>query len=210
MWFSKPVSLPEPDDALPGRSQPIPTSSHHYINGRAMIGPCPQGLEELMVGMGCFWGAERAFWSLPGVYLTAVGYGAGYTPNPFYEEVCTGLTGHNELVRIWYEPGVISLEELLVVFWQRHDPTQGMRQGNDVGTQYRSGIYVRTEDALARAETSRDHYQQRLTAAGRGIITTEIQLDVEFYPAEAEHQQYLAKHPAGYCGLGGCGVTFDD
>lgn len=210
MWFSKPVSLPEPDDALPGRSQPIPTSSHHYINGRAMIGPCPQGLEELMVGMGCFWGAERAFWSLPGVYLTAVGYGAGYTPNPFYEEVCTGLTGHNELVRIWYEPGVISLEELLVVFWQRHDPTQGMRQGNDVGTQYRSGIYVRTEDALARAEASRDHYQQRLAVAGRGTITTEIRLDVAFYPAEAEHQQYLAKHPAGYCGLGGCGVTFDD
>lgn len=210
MWYSKPLTLPAPEDALPGRQQPIPTSSHHYVNGRALAGRCPQGLEELMVGMGCFWGAERAFWSLPGVYLTAVGYGAGYTPNPLYEEVCSGLTGHNELVRIWYEPGVISLEELLTVFWERHDPTQGMRQGNDVGTQYRSGIYVTSADALLRAEASRDHYQQRLLAAGRGLISTEIGMDIVFYMAEADHQQYLAKNPRGYCGLGGCGVTFAD
>jgi peptide-methionine (S)-S-oxide reductase len=209
MWRSKSLSIPEPQDALPGREQPIPTSSHHYVNGHAITGSCPQGLAELMVGMGCFWGAERAFWTLPGVYATAVGYGAGHTPNPTYEEVCTGLTGHNELVRIWYNPAEISLQQLLVLFWERHNPTQGMRQGNDIGTQYRSGIYVDNLADLETAEASLEHYQQALDAAGGGQITTEIAMGIHFYMAEAGHQQYLAKNPAGYCGLGGCGVRYD-
>lgn len=208
MWRHKSVSMPTPEDALPGRAQAIPTSDRHFVNGAIIAGPCPDGLEELLVGMGCFWGAERAFWSLPGVVATAVGYAAGYTPNPTYEEVCSGLTGHNEVVRIWFDPHQTSLETLLVTFWERHDPTQGMRQGNDIGTQYRSGIYVGSEAQADVAKSSLQQYQHSLTAAGRGEITTEILVGVTFYAAEGWHQQYLAKNPAGYCGLGGCGVAF--
>ncbi|MDP2549028.1 peptide-methionine (S)-S-oxide reductase MsrA [Oceanobacter sp. 4_MG-2023] len=208
MWRPKHMSIPSAEEALPGRSEPLPTSSHHFVNGHVIAGERPAGLSELMVGMGCFWGAERAFWSLPGVYSTSVGYGGGHTPNPAYDEVCSGLTGHNELVRIWYDAQQLSLQQLLTVFWESHDPCQGMRQGNDIGTQYRSGIYLPDAAALTVAEQSREQYQQCLTAAGKPEVTTEIRTGIRYYMAESYHQQYLAKNPGGYCGLGGCGVAF--
>jgi peptide-methionine (S)-S-oxide reductase len=180
----------------------------HFVHGRRLEPPFPAGLELALFGLGCFWGAEREFWSLPGVYTTAAGYAGGETPNPTYEEVCSGLTGHNEVVRVVYDPAEIGFEELLRVFWESHDPTQGLRQGNDVGTQYRSGIYVHDEAQRAIAERSRDAYQRRLSAGGYGPITTEILPASEFYYAEDYHQQYLAKNPGGYCGLGGTGIAY--
>ena len=209
MWRPKIMTIPSAEQCLPGRPEPMATSSHHFVNGNRISGSCPQGMAELMVGMGCFWGAERAFWNVPGVYSTSVGYGAGHTPNPTYDEVCTGMTGHNELVRIWYDPRQVKLEQLLQVFWEKHDPTQGMRQGNDIGTQYRSGIYLTSEADLEVAKTSREQYQALLSVAGMPEITTEILLGTRYYMAETYHQQYLAKNPNGYCGLGGCGVKFD-
>ncbi|MDJ0920368.1 MAG: peptide-methionine (S)-S-oxide reductase MsrA [Henriciella sp.] len=185
----------------------IPTAETHYVNGRDLNGPVPGGLEELIVALGCFWGAERVFWEMDGVYLTQVGYAGGYTPNPTYEETCSGRTGHTEVVRVVFDPATVSRGEILKQFWESHDPTQGMRQGNDVGSQYRSAIYTTTPDQLAAAETSRKTYQGALTAAGRGEITTEIKPLDAFYPAEDYHQQYLAKNPSGYCGIGGVGVA---
>ncbi len=209
MFFSrKPVDVPTPEQALPGRADPIPTASRHFINGRPLAGPYPEGLETAMFGMGCFWGAERKFWDLgEGIYITAVGYAAGSTPNPTYEEVCSGRTGHNEVVLVVYDPGKITYERLLKTFWESHDPTQGMRQGNDVGTQYRSGIYVFSPAQRKAAEASRAAFEKALAAKGYGPITTEIRDAPPFYFAEAYHQQYLAKNPAGYCGLGGTGVS---
>lgn len=200
--------MPSPEQALPGRDEPMPVTDTHYVNAHPLKPPFPQGLEQVLFGMGCFWGAEKRFWVLDGVYTTAVGYAAGYTPNPTYQEVCTGRTGHNEVVRVVFDPAVIDFEQLLQVFWEAHDPTQGMRQGNDIGTQYRSGIYVFSETQREQAEASRRAYQQRLNAAGQGGITTEIRPAPAFYYAEDYHQQYLAKHPDGYCGLGGTGVAF--
>ncbi|MCA6064355.1 peptide-methionine (S)-S-oxide reductase MsrA [Thalassolituus marinus] len=209
MWRPKLMSIPSAEQALPGRSQPAyVVNDGHYVHGRPFLGECPQGLAQLMVGMGCFWGAERRFWMIEGVYSTSVGYGAGHTPNPTYEEVCSGLTGHNELVRIWYNPAEVTLETLLQVFWQSHDPTQGMRQGNDIGTQYRSGIYLADAAERQIAEQTRDHYQHQLSKAGLADITTEILPACVYYPAETYHQQYLAKNPNGYCGLGGCSVPY--
>ncbi|UXD88070.1 peptide-methionine (S)-S-oxide reductase MsrA [Thalassolituus hydrocarboniclasticus] len=210
MWRPKLMSIPTADQALPGRAEPLyQVPQRHHVNGNLIAGERPAGLSEVLFGMGCFWGAERKFWSLPGVYSTAVGYGAGHTQHPTYEEVCSGMTGHNELVRVWFDEQQLPLEQLLAVFWESHDPTQGMRQGNDIGTQYRSGIYLSQAADLARAEASREHYQQRLYAFGMGDITSEILIDVPFYLAEGYHQQYLAKNPNGYCGLGGCNVSFD-
>lgn len=209
MWRPKLMSIPNAAEALPGREQALIVEPSHYVNGSIITGECPPELAELVVGMGCFWGAERRFWSVSGVVTTSVGYGAGHTKNPTYDEVCTGMTGHNELVRIWYQPDQISLQGLLKIFWESHDPTQGMRQGNDVGTQYRSGIYVRTEAEMLIAQQTRDHYQQRLKAGGQGDITTEIVQGVIYYLAETCHQQYLAKNPGGYCGLGGCSISYD-
>lgn len=200
--------MPSPEQALPGRGEPLPVPERHFVSGRPLKPPYPEGLEMAMFGLGCFWGAERAFWLTDGVYATAVGYTGGYTPNPTYEEVCSGLTGHNEVVRVVYDPRVVSYQELLKVFWESHDPTQGMRQGNDVGTQYRSAIYTYTPAQRSQAEASRRAYQQALTAAGRGTVTTEIEDAPEFYFAEHYHQQYLAKNPGGYCGLGGVGVCY--
>jgi peptide-methionine (S)-S-oxide reductase len=209
MWRPKLLSIPTPEEALPGRSDPILSTDTHVVSGNPISGVCPAGLSELMVGMGCFWGAERAFWSLPGVYSTSVGYAAGHTPNPTYEEVCTGMTGHNEVVRIWFKPDEIGLQDLLKAFWEGHDPTQGMRQGNDVGTQYRSGIYLAQSDAeTAELEASLKAYQACLNRQGQPEITTEIQTGITYFMAEAYHQQYLAKNPNGYCGLGGCGVKY--
>lgn len=208
MLFSKkPATLVSPQDALPGRPTPILTADTHFLSGRPLTGPLPQGMEVAIFGMGCFWGVERKFWDLDGVYLTMVGYGAGYTPNPTYHEVCTGMTGHNELVRVVYDPTRLSYDRLLRTFWENHDPTQGMGQGNDCGTQYRSGIYTTTPEQHAAALASRDAYQPRLTAAGLGTITTEILDAPTFYMAEDYHQQYLAKNPNGYCGVGGTGVS---
>ncbi len=195
------------DTALPGRATPIPTARSHFTLGRPLTADVPDGMEVAIFGMGCFWGVERMFWKLPGVWLTMVGYAAGYTPNPTYEEVCTGMTGHNEVVRVVYDPKVTSYEDLLKVFWENHDPTQGMRQGNDRGTQYRSGIYVFSDAQKAAAEASRDAFAPRLRASGYGAITSEILPAPAFYFAEDYHQQYLAKNPAGYCGVGGTGVT---
>jgi peptide-methionine (S)-S-oxide reductase len=194
-------------EALPGRAQPIPTASTHFVSGRPLSSEVPEGMEAAMFGMGCFWGVERMFWGLDGVWLTMVGYAGGHTPNATYEEVCTARTGHNEVVRVVYDPKVISYEALLKVFWENHDPTQGMRQGNDMGTQYRSGIYTFSEAQLAAAKESVPGMQARLKAAGFGAITTEILPAPEFYFAEDYHQQYLAKNPSGYCGIGGTGVT---
>lgn len=205
--FRKPAAMPTPAEALPGRPEAIPTAATHFVNERALNGPYPEGLEIATFGLGCFWGAEKAFWSLPGVWVTAVGYAAGLTPNPTYQEVCSGMTGHNEVVRVVFDPAVISYEALLKRFWESHDPTQGMRQGNDVGTQYRSGIYVETEAQRAAAEASKDTYETELRARGFGPITTEIVDAGPFYFAEDYHQQYLAKNPGGYCGLGGTGVA---
>jgi peptide-methionine (S)-S-oxide reductase len=199
--------MPKPDEALPGRDTPMPVSEKHHVLGTSLTPPFPDGLERAMVGMGCFWGAEKQFWKLPGVYTTSVGYAAGLTPNPTYEEVCSGLTGHAEVVQVVFDPKQVSYAELLRVFWESHDPTQGMRQGNDVGTQYRSGIYVYSPDQRRLAEASRDAYQSALTSARRGRITTEILDAPAYYYAEAYHQQYLSKNPWGYCGLGGTGVA---
>jgi peptide-methionine (S)-S-oxide reductase len=207
-FLRKKTSLPEAHEALPGRGHPIPTAERHFLNKRALVGPYPEGLQTAIFGLGCFWGAERKFWQIgEGVWITAVGYTGGLTPNPTYEEVCSGQTGHNEVVKVVFDPTVLSYEALLKTFWENHDPTQGMRQGNDVGTQYRSGIYV--QDAAQRevAERSRAEYQQALQQRGYGPITTEILDAPEFYFAEDYHQQYLAKNPAGYCGLGGTGVA---
>jgi peptide-methionine (S)-S-oxide reductase len=192
---------------LPGRDEPVRISGDHLVNGHSMIPPFPPGCEEIVLGLGCFWGAERLFWQLPGVYVTAVGYAGGLTPNPSYEETCTGRTGHAEVVRVVYDPGVIGLDRLLQVFWEAHDPTQGMRQGNDIGSQYRSAIYTTSEAQHSEAVFSRDRYQQALAQAGKGTITTEIAPLEAFYYAEEYHQQYLAKNPGGYCGLRGTGVS---
>ncbi len=207
MLFSrKKLELPTAEKALKGREEPMPVPEQHFVL-ETSLKPDMKGREEVLFGLGCFWGAERKFWQLPGVISTAVGYAAGHTPNPTYEEVCSGMTGHNEVVRVVYDPSVIEFSELLRVFWENHDPTQGMRQGNDRGTQYRSGIYCTSADQLAEAERSRVVYADRIKAEGYGAITTEILQAPPFYYAEAYHQQYLAKNPAGYCGLGGTGVT---
>jgi len=208
--FKKKLNLPTASEALPGRSQTMPVPSKHYVNGNQLKAPYPEGLETAMFGMGCFWGAERKFWQMDGVYSTAVGYAAGITPNPTYQEVCSGMTGHNEVVMVVFDPTLINYETLLKVFWESHDPTQGMRQGNDVGTQYRSGIYVYSPEQKKLAEASRDVYQEALKKAGLGTITTEIIDAPEFYYAEDYHQQYLAKNPGGYCGLGGTGVKYPE
>ena len=194
-------------DALPGRSSPISTAQTHYVYGNALTGEVPGGMEEAMFGMGCFWGVERMFWKLDGVHSTMVGYAGGYTPNPTYEEVCSGKTGHNEVVRVIYDPSIVPYDQLLQVFWEGHDPTQGMRQGNDMGTQYRSGIYTYSQAQKAAAEASKAAFAPRLSEAGYGAITTEIVDAPSFYFAEEYHQQYLAKNPNGYCGIGGTGVT---
>jgi peptide-methionine (S)-S-oxide reductase len=205
--FGKKVTILTPEQALPGREQPMRVPAHHYVNGNSLQPPFPEGLETAVFGLGCFWGAERKFWQLEGVHTTAVGYAAGFTPNPTYQEVCTGLTGHNEVVLVVFNPKVISYSQLLKVFWESHNPTQGMRQGNDTGTQYRSGIYVYSPNQKQVAEASRIAYQQALNSAGYGQITTEILDAPEFYYAEDYHQQYLAKNPGGYCGLGGTNVA---
>ena len=203
------TTLPSPSEALPGRDEKMPVPEKHFVNGNPLQAPFPDGLEQALFGLGCFWGAERKFWEMPGVYTTAVGYAAGITPNPDYKEVCSGMTGHNEVVLVVYDPAIVSYDELLKVFWETHDPTQGMRQGNDIGTQYRSGIYVYNDAQLAAARASRDGFQARLAEKGLGAITTEIIEAPEFYYAEDYHQQYLAKNPGGYCGLGGTGVSYD-
>jgi peptide-methionine (S)-S-oxide reductase len=207
MFGRKTLELPTPETALPGRAHPIPTAQTHFINGHPLKGPYPEGLETAVFAMGCFWGEEKKFWVVPGVWVTAVGYVNGLTPNPTYEEVCTGRTGHTEAVLVVYDPKVVTYAQLLKVFWESHDPTQGMRQGNDIGTQYRSGIYPENDAQAAAAEASKEAYQQALSAKGFGKITTEIVPAGEFYFAEDYHQQYLAKNPAGYCGIGGTGVT---
>ena len=208
MFFTKKkVEMPSPDAALPGRDEEMPVASSHAVLGTPLKGPFPETMRFAMFGMGCFWGAERKLWEADGVYSTAVGYAAGYTPNPTYEEVCSGRTGHNEVVRVVWDPTKTSYEALLKVFWESHDPTQGMRQGNDLGTQYRSGIYVYDDAQREAAEASRDEYEKRLHEAGYGAITTEIVDAPPFYFAEDYHQQYLHKNPRGYCGLGGTGVS---
>jgi peptide-methionine (S)-S-oxide reductase len=207
--FRKKSTMPTADTALAGRRTPLKVPETHFVNGHRIVAPFPAGLREAVFGLGCFWGAERLFWELPGVYSSAVGYAGGFTPNPTYEEVCTGETGHTEVVRVIYDPQKIRYQDLLKAFWESHDPTQGMRQGNDVGTQYRSAIYVLDEEQREIAERCKAAYQARLTAAGRGTITTEIRDAPEFFYAEDYHQQYLAKNPSGYCGLGGCGVPFE-
>jgi peptide-methionine (S)-S-oxide reductase len=207
MWGSRKSTMPSRETALPGRAERMPVPAAHHVNAHPLTPPFPAGLETALFGLGCFWGAEKAFWLTPGVYTTAVGYAAGFTPNPTYEEVCTGRTGHNEVVRVVFDPRLVSYEGLLKVFWEAHDPTQGMRQGNDVGTQYRSGLYVFSAEQRRLAEASRDAYQKVLSTAGYGRITTEILEAPEFYYAEPYHQQYLAKNPGGYCGLGGTGVA---
>ena len=208
MWSStRRPTMPTPDEALPGRAEPITSPPPHFVNGHPLTPPYPDGFEVAEFALGCFWGEERTFWQTPGVWVTAVGYQGGFTPNPTYQEVCTGRTGHAESVRVVFDPAQVSYERLLKVFWEAHDPTQGMRQGNDVGTQYRSMIFVRSDRQRRAAEAARDAYQARLTAAGYGPITTEIVPAPEFYFAEDDHQQYLAKNPAGYCGVGGTGVA---
>jgi peptide-methionine (S)-S-oxide reductase len=207
MWFkTRDPVMPSKSDALPGRAEKMAVPARHFVNGNPLSPPFP-GMEVAVFGLGCFWGAERKFWQLPGVFTTAVGYAAGYTPNPTYKEVCSGETGHNEVVLVVFDPKKVSYDELLTTFWESHNPTQGMRQGNDAGTQYRSGIYTHGEAQKKAAEASRDAYQKALTAAGHGKITTEILEAPELYYAEDYHQQYLAKNPDGYCGLGGTGVS---
>jgi len=205
--FGKSNRLPTAADALPGRTTRMPIPERHYVNGHRLEAPFPDGLQHAVFALGCFWGAERKFWQLPGVYSTAVGYVAGVTPNPTYREVCSGMTGHTEAVLVVFDPNQIRYEDLLKVFWENHDPTQGMRQGNDVGTQYRSGIYYDGDEQKKAAEASREMFQDELKRAGYGRITTEILPAPEFYYAEDYHQQYLAKNPGGYCGLGGTGVS---
>ena len=206
--FGKMLTMPSPDEALPGRDTAMEVPAQHFVNSQPLTPPFPQGLQQAMFGLGCFWGAERKFWQVPGVYTTAVGYAGGYTPNPSYQEVCTGYTGHNEVVLVVFDPQQVSYAQLLKVFWEAHNPTQGMRQGNDVGTQYRSGIYVFDEAQRQAAEQSKDRYQQALLETGRAVITTEIVAVPTFYYAEEYHQQYLAKNPSGYCGLGGTGIAY--
>ena len=205
--FGKPLTIPSKSEALPGRAERMPVPPAHHVNGARLEPPFPEGLERAMFALGCFWGAEKKFWQQKGVYTTASGYAAGHTPNPTYREVCSGMTGHAEVVLVVFDPKQISYTDLLKLFWESHDPTQGMRQGGDVGTQYRSGIYYYDEAQKGAAERARDAYQQQLTAAGYGTITTEILPAPEFYYAEDYHQQYLAKNPDGYCGLGGTGVA---
>ncbi len=205
--FGKPKTIPSKAEALPGRADAMPVPDAHFVNQHRLTPPFPDGLQRAVFGMGCFWGAEKKFWSLRGVYSSAVGYAGGQTPNATYREVCTGMTGHNEVVLVVFDPKVITYDELLKVFWENHDPTQGMRQGNDVGTQYRSGIYYENEEQKRAAERTRDAFQARLKAEGFGAITTEIVPAPDFFYAEDYHQQYLAKNPDGYCGLGGTGVT---
>lgn len=204
--LGKKLTLPTKEEALPGRAESMPVPSRHFVNGNPLKPPFPEGMEMAIFGLGCFWGAERKFWQLEGVFTTAVGYAAGITPNPTYQEVCSGKTGHNEVVLVVFDPKVISYETLLKVFWESHNPTQGMRQGNDTGTQYRSGIYVYSDSQKKLAEATRDAYQKAISGAGYGEITTEILDAPEFYYAEDYHQQYLAKNPGGYCGLGGTKV----
>ncbi len=209
MWVTsrRKLEMPTPGEALPGRAVPMAVPERHFVSGRSLKPPFPAGLEQAVFGLGCFWGAERTFWQARGVYVTAVGYAGGHTPNPTYEEVCSGRTGHAEVVRVVFDPKAISYEALLKLFWESHDPTQGMRQGNDVGTQYRSAIYIFGDAQRRAAEASREAYQRALAKAGHGPITTEIRAAGEFYYAEDYHQQYLAKNPDGYCGLGGTGVA---
>ena len=201
------LTVPDPADALPGRDQAVAVPAAHHVNGRSMVPPFPDGVDTVVVGMGCFWGAERKFWETPGVWTTAVGYAGGYTPNATYQEVCSGMTGHNEVALVAYDTGALSLADVLRVFWENHDPTQGMRQGNDVGTQYRSGIYVADDAQRAVAQSTRETYAARLAAAGFGEVTTEVLVRSEFFYAEDYHQQYLAKNPMGYCGMGGTGLV---
>lgn len=207
MFNSAKMKMVAPQDALPGRPEPLPTAEPHFLSGLPLKSPVPEGMAEAMFGMGCFWGVERKFWQHEGVWLTMVGYAGGFTPNPTYKETCTQLTGHNEVVRMIFDPAVVSYEALLKLFWEGHDPTQGMRQGNDIGSTYRSGIYTYSPEQEIAARESKALYQQALTAAGKGQITTEIMAVPEFYFAEDYHQQYLAKNPDGYCGIGGTGVT---
>ena len=206
--FQNKTQMPTADQALAGREDAMAVTNRHHVKGTPIQPPFPAGHQKAMFGLGCFWGAERRFWELPGVYTTAVGYAAGHTPNATYDEVCSGLTGHNEVVLVVFDPSIIGYEELLRQFWDAHDPTQGMRQGNDVGTQYRSGIYCFDDGQRSAAEASRGQYNGALQASGRGAVTTEIVPAPDFYYAEDYHQQYLAKNPGGYCGLGGCGVPF--
>ena len=203
----RPSEIPARDRALPGRAEAIPTADTHFVNGKPLKGPYPAGFETALFGLGCFWGAEKVFWKIPGVYVTAAGYAGGHTPNATYREVCSGMTGHNEVVLVVYDPKIVGYETLLKAFFEAHDPTQGMRQGNDVGTQYRSGIYVADEGQRRAAETAKATYAKALAAKGYGAVTTEIVNAPEFYFAEDYHQQYLAKNPNGYCGLGGTGVS---
>jgi peptide-methionine (S)-S-oxide reductase len=205
--FTKKSSMPTASEALPGRTQKMDVPAKHFVTGHSLVAPFPAGMETAMFGLGCFWGAERKFWQTPGVYSTAVGYAGGFTPNPTYREVCSGMTAHNEVVLVIYDPSLVSYAQLLQVFWEAHDPTQGMRQGNDTGTQYRSGIYTYDAEQKLLAQNSRAEYEKRLSAAGFRRITTEIVDAPEFYYAEEYHQQYLAKNPDGYCGLGGTGVS---
>ncbi|MCB1849558.1 MAG: peptide-methionine (S)-S-oxide reductase MsrA [Gammaproteobacteria bacterium] len=208
MWLThKKRAMPLPEEALPGREAQMPLTGNHYVNGHPLRPPFPERMELAMFGMGCFWGAERRFWEVDGVYSTAVGYAAGYTPNPTYEEVCSGMTGHNEVVQVVFEPTTIDYPSLLKIFWESHDPTQGMRQGNDTGTQYRSGIYFFSPEQQQLALASKARYQTALASRGKGTITTEILNAPVFYYAEHYHQQYLAKNPGGYCGLGGTGIS---
>jgi peptide-methionine (S)-S-oxide reductase len=209
IFSSKKLTLPDPSEALPGRDTEMPTTNKHFVTGNPIAPPFPVNLQQALFGLGCFWGAERKFWQHPGVFSSAVGYSGGYTPNPTYHEVCTGLTGHNEVVKVIYDPALTSYRKLLRLFWTSHNPTQGMRQGNDTGTQYRSGIYTYTQEQFDEALELKEHFQHVLTQAGFGQITTEIMPAGVFYYAEEYHQQYLAKEPMGYCGLGGLGVTFD-
>ena len=201
------LTIPDPGDAQPGRIEAMEEPGDHVVNGRPLVPPFPDGMETVVVGMGCFWGAERKFWEAPGVWTPAVGYSGGHTPNPTYEEVCSGLTGHNEVVLVVFDPTVVGFEGVLRTFWENHDPTQGMRQGNDVGTQYRSGIYVADDAQRAVAEAGRDAYAARLSGEGFAAVTTEVVDRTAFYYAEAHHQQYLARNPMGYCGIGGTGVS---
>ena len=208
MFFRKPAPPPAPEDCLPGREMTMPVPDAHYVNGRPLVGPWPEGMDTLVVGMGCFWGAERFFWQMEGVYSTAVGYAGGTTPNPTYEETCTSMTGHTEAVLIVFDPTVVTVDDLMKVFWENHDPVQFMGQGNDVGSQYRSAVYTNSPEQAAAVGASRDRYQAQLTAGGFGDITTEIAAAGIFYYAEEYHQQYLAKNPGGYCNHGFCQVAY--
>jgi len=208
MFSKQKAQIPSSEEALPGRDEKMSVPAKHFVNGHCLEAPFPDGLDVAIFGLGCFWGAEKKFWEMPGVYSTAVGYAAGYTPNPTYQEVCSGRTGHNEVVLVVFDPDVIKYQDLLKTFWQSHNPTQGMRQGNDMGTQYRSGIYTTNPEQQTVAEESKRHYQQDLINAGLDSITTEILSAPEFYYAEDYHQQYLAKNPNGYCGLGGTGINY--